>query len=244
MRNRSTPRRIFSQSGEGLITNIAHLHESIIKTFILQQRPPTRRELSTHLRCDDVQVRTGLHALADDHGVVLHPGSDEIWIAHPFSAAPTTCVVTLGDRKWWGNCIWCALGVVHLIGGTGTIETRLSAIDAPVTVRIENGVLLDEDFVVHFPIKMKQAWENVVYTCSVQLLFRDAAQTDEWCAVRNIPRGDVRPIRQIWEFAKIWYGRHADADWKKWTVKEAIEIFARHHLDGPTWSLSEEAARF
>ena len=37
-------------------------------------------------------------------GVVLQPNSDEIWVAHPFSSAPTTCVVRSDSRTWWGNC--------------------------------------------------------------------------------------------------------------------------------------------
>ncbi len=136
------------------------------------------------------------------------------------------------------------MGLVHLAGGSATIETRLGAIDDHAVIRIRNGKLLDTGYVVHFPIPMQQAWDNVVYTCSVQLLFRDEAQVNAWCAARGIPKGDVRPIEQVWNFAVEWYGRHADLDWTKWTVREAIEIFARHHLSGPVWSLADEAARF
>lgn len=152
---------------------------------------------ASRFRCDEIDARHGLRALADNHGVVLHPESDDIWVAHPFSAAPTTCVVRSGDRKWWGNCAWCSLGLVHLAGGSATIETRLGAIDDHATVRIENGKLLDTDFVVHFSIPMQRAWDNVIYTCSVMLLFRNEAQVDDWCAARGIPKGDVRPIEQV-----------------------------------------------
>ncbi|WP_296751124.1 alkylmercury lyase family protein [Thiobacillus sp.] len=223
--------------------NDASLHEAIISGFLKQQRPPTVREIAERFRCDAAQARQALRALADNHGVVLHPHSDEVWIAHPFSAAPTTCVVKSGTRRWWGNCVWCSLGLAHLAGGSATIETRLGAIDDHAVIRIENGRLLDTDYVVHFPVPMKQAWDNVVYTCSVQLLFRDEAQVDAWCASRGIPKGDVRPIEQIWNFARQWYARHADADWTKWTLREAIELFARHHLDGPVWTLADDTGR-
>lgn len=224
--------------------NDSSLHETIITFFLEHQRPPTVSEIASRFQRDEADVRNALRTLADNHGVVLHPNSEDIWIAHPFSAAPTTCVVKSGGRKWWGNCAWCSLGLAHLAGGTATIETRLGAIDDHATIRIENGKLLDTDFVVHFPIPMKKAWDNVIYTCSVQLLFRNEAQVDEWCTSRGIPKGDVRPLEQIWEFAVQWYGRHADADWTKWTVREAIEIFARHHLTGPIWTLADEGSRF
>ena len=112
------------------------------------------------------------------------------------------------------------------------------------TIRIEDGRLLDSDYVVHFPIPMRRAWANVVYTCSVQLLFRDEAEVDAWCATRGIPKGDVRPIERICNFARDWYGRHADANWTKWSTQEAAELFARHGLDGPIWALSDDGGRF
>lgn len=227
-----------------MILNHSTLHEAIVSTFLLQQRPPTLRELAARFGCDDAEVRRGLRALAEYHGVVLHPQSDEIWVAHPFSSAPTTFVVKSGARTWWGNCAWCSLGLAHLAGGSVTIETRLGAIEDRAAIRIENGRLLDADFVVHFPIPMRQAWDNVLYTCSIMLLFRDEAQVDAWCAARGIPKGDVRPITQIWEFAAEWYARHADVDWTKWSTQEAAEIFQRHNLRGPIWELTSDTGRF
>ncbi|MFL9898015.1 alkylmercury lyase family protein [Paraburkholderia fungorum] len=174
--------------------NDSSLHETIISFFLEHQRPPTIGEIASRFECNEADARKGLRALAQNHGVVLHSYSDDIWVAHPFSAAPTTCVVKSGNRKWWGNCAWCSLGLAHLAGGSATIETRLGAINDHAAIRIENGRLLDKDFVVHFPIPMKQAWDNVIYTCSIMLLFRNEAQVDDWCTSRGIPKGDVRPI--------------------------------------------------
>ncbi|KAL7758331.1 hypothetical protein ACKLNR_012858 [Fusarium oxysporum f. sp. zingiberi] len=220
------------------------LHEAIISSFLTTQRAPTVSEIATRFQCNEATARQGLQSLADYHGVVLHPNSDEVWVAHPFSAAPTTCIVSSGERKWWGNCAWCSLGVMQLAGRTATLTTRLGAIGDEVTIRIEDGKLLDKDFVIHFPIPMLKAWDNVIYTCSVQLLFRDATQVDEWCLTRGIPKGDVRPIEQIWDFATEWYGRHADKNWTKWSLHEAVEIFRRHNLTGSIWAIGSDEGRF
>lgn len=123
-------------------------------------------------------------------------------------------------------------------------ETRMGAIDDSAAIRIENGKLMDTDHVVHFPIPMRKVWDNVIYTWSIMLMFRNESQVDAWCASRSLPKGDVRPIEQIWAFAAEWYARHADADWNKWSVQEAAEIFTRHGLTGPIWTLSEESGRF
>jgi hypothetical protein len=222
----------------------ASLHAAIIHSFLQQQRAPTVREIAALFGHDEEETRAGLRALAEYHGVVLHPKSDEIWVAHPFSSAPTTCVVKSGSRQWWGNCAWCSLGLAHLAGGTATIETRLGALGELATIRIEDSKLLDRDYVIHFPVPMRNAWDNVIYTCSVMLIFRNESQVDEWCASRGIPKGDVRPIQQIWDFASEWYARHADANWKKWSAAEALEIFQRHGLSGHIWTLPADAERF
>jgi hypothetical protein len=224
--------------------NNSSLHEAIISSFLTNQRPPTISEIASRFQCNELTARKGLQALADYHGVVLHPHSDEVWVAHPFSAAPTTCVVSSGERKWWGNCAWCSLGVMHLAGPNATLKTRLGAIGDEVSITVENGELVDKDYVIHFPIPMRNAWDNVIYTCSVMLLFRNEAEVDEWCSIRGIPKGDVRPIEQIWDFATEWYGRHADANWTKWSLRDAVEIFRRHNLTGPIWSIRDTAEHF
>ena len=224
--------------------NHSQLHAAIITTFLDLERPPTVQELATRFGCDLATAREGLRALADYHGVVLHPHSDEIWVAHPFSAAPTSCVVTAGRKRWWGNCVWCSLGLAHLAGGSATIDTRLGALDEMVQLRVDQGTLRETDYVVHFPVPMRQAWDNVLYTCSVMLLFPAEVDVDAWCATRGIAKGDVRPLEQVWHFAREWYGRHASPTWTKWSLPEATALFRRHQLTGPIWSLEDGAERF
>lgn len=256
--------------------NNSSLHHAIINGFLTNQRSPTVAELAATFGATVEQTREALRALGEYHGVVLHPHSDEVWVAHPFSAAPTTCVVKAPAKEaadggangagtkaktWWGNCAWCSLGVAHLAGGTATIETRLGAIGDAITISIVDGELIQtdssssnssssssspitSDLVVHFPIPMKKCWDNVIHTCSVMCYFRNEAEVDAWCAERGVPKGDVVPIQQVWHFAKEWYGRHADADWTKWSLKEACDIFARHSLTSATWSLASDGGRF
>jgi hypothetical protein len=133
---------------------------------------------------------------------------------------------------------------MHLVGGTSAFTTRIGAIGDNVTIRVEDGKLLDKSYVIHFPIPMRQAWDNVIFTCSVQLLFRNEAEVDDWCSTRGIRKGDVRPIEQIWAFATEWYGRHADVDWAKWSLHEAVDIFRRHNLTGPIWKIEDNTGRF
>lgn len=222
----------------------ATLHCPIVKDFVERGCAPSVQALAERFRVSREEMSAAMQALAEYHGVVLHPNSDEVWVIHPFSTAPTGFVCEAGERQWWGNCAWCSLGVARLAGGTCTIRTSLGMTGRQVTVRVENGELLDKDYVVHFPIPMTKAWDNVIYTCSLMLLFENEEDVDAWCAAHCKPKGDVRPIEQIWRFAAEWYGRHLDESWRKWTSEEAAAIFARQGLNGPIWEIPVTKGRF
>lgn len=220
------------------------LHATIARHFLNHGTAPTIEQLCERLALDRATVATALQALADYHGVVLHPTSGEIWAMHPFSAAPTSFWVESQGRGWWGNCAWCSLGIVALLAADATITTTLGAESEQVVLRIRDRTLAPNDYRVHFPIPMARAWENVTYTCSTMLVFASDAAVDAWCARHAMPRGDVQSLSTVWAFAQAWYGRHLDSEWTKWTTEEARALFARFGLTGPTWELPATEERF
>ncbi|MFN9298585.1 MAG: alkylmercury lyase family protein [Acidobacteriota bacterium] len=141
------------------------------------------------------------------------------------------------DDVWWGNCAWCSLGAAALLGGDGIrIYTTLGGEGEAVAIHID-GHQVRENLFVHFPIPMASAWNNVMFTCSTMLVFKDASAVDAWSRRHALPRGDVRAIQTVYEFARVWYGRHLEEDWRKWTISEAREIFRSFGLEGPIWDL-------
>jgi hypothetical protein len=64
------------------------------------------------------------------------------------------------------------------------------------------------------------------------------------CARHALRKGDAQRIQRAYEFAGVWYGRHLDTDWRKWTVDEARQIFARFGFEGPVWELPQSGRRF
>ncbi len=220
------------------------LHATIARHFVDHGTAPTIAQLSAQLAYDAATVAGALRALADYHGVVLHPTSGEIWAMHPFSAAPTPFWVESDGRGWWGNCAWCSLGIVALLDADATITTTLGGEAEQVVLRIQGGAVSPADYRVHFPIPMARAWDNVTYTCSTMLVFASDAAVDAWCLRHAMPRGDVQPLATVWAFAQAWYGRHLDPAWTKWTTEEARALFARFDLNSPIWALPASEERF
>lgn len=224
--------------------NKISLHYVIMRNLMDHGYVPTNEVLSTYFGVKLEEVAQTLSALQDYHGVVLHPHRPDVWVIHPFSTAPTCFAVRQGERLWWGNCTWCSLGIAALLGGNGvSIDSTLGAEGNPVTVNIEGGHVR-EDLLVHFPVPMARAWDNVIYTDSTVLFFESDAQIDAWAKRHNIARGDAQPIQRVYDLGAIWYGRHLDEDWHKWTLAEAREIFTKLGLSGPIWDLPQSRERF
>lgn len=221
------------------------LHYELIRSLVDTGTLPSDDELQARLGCASAaELHRAFEALADLHGVVLHPSSHRVWAIHPFSLAPTPFLVECGARQWWGNCAWCALGIAVLVGGRCTITSTLGAEREQVQLIVEHGQVTPTDLVVHFPIPMTRAWDNVIYTCSTMLLFRTESQVAEWSARHHIPRGDIQPVTKVLELAKRWYGQHLLPDWTKKSTDEARATFAALGFDHPVWSLPSSDTRF
>ncbi len=205
---------------------------------------PDASTLAKLLNATPDRVITALHALQEDHGVVLHPNSAKIWVIHPFSLAPTNFWVQCHDRGWWGNCAWCSLGIAALVDRDVTITTSSGARGNRIDIHIKNGRLVEDGLLVHFPVAMKNAWDNVIYTCSTMLVFEMEKEIDAWSAQHHIEKGDVQPLSKIWPFARVWYGNHLNPEWKKWTAEEARNMFQEFGLTGPIWEIPVSDSRF
>lgn len=220
------------------------LHYTIIKGIIEHGFAPDINDLATTLHSTTEEVITALYKLQDYHGVVLHPNEPKIWVIHPFSLAPTNFYVESKSGEWWGNCAWCSLGIAALLNEDVKIRTTIGAETKTININIVGGVIQEKQYYVHFPIAMKHAWDNVIYTCSNMLIFETESEIDAWTQKHNIPKGDVQPIEVIWDFSKKWYGNHLNPDWKKWSIKEAKSMFAEFNLNHSIWKLEDSKERF
>ena len=222
----------------------SRLHYTIIKHIIDKGYAPDINSLSGMLDSNRKTIIKTLYDLQEEHGVVLHPNEPKIWALHPFSLAPTNFVIKSSNGEWWGNCAWCSLGIAALLNKNCSITTSIGAQGEQVIIHIENGELIEKDFIIHFPIPMKNAWDNVIYTCSNMLMFKNENQINSWTKRHNIAKGDIQPIKNIWELSKKWYGNHLSPNWKKWTVKEAKDIFLEFNLTHQIWDLESMDSRF
>jgi Alkylmercury lyase len=124
------------------------VRRAIFESFAATGEPP---------RIDDVAT---LEALARRHVIVIDqedPG--RIVMAHPFAAFGGGASVTAGERTWWGNCAWDALGIV------AALELRDATVEnAGTRVEVRGGSVVDQDLLFHVAVPAAHWWEDVEFT--------------------------------------------------------------------------------
>jgi hypothetical protein len=137
----------------------SHVYDYVMREGL----PPTIVETSSALSRSSDDVRTSLQRLADGHILVLQKGSGEVLMANPFSAVPTPFLVKTGDRSYYGNCIWDAMGIPAMLKQDATIEASCGCCSTAMNVRITNGSLEEAHGIAHFAIPAAHWWDDIVF---------------------------------------------------------------------------------
>lgn len=125
---------------------------------------PSAAEIAAALGEQPAAVEASLRRLAEGRVIVLAPGTTNIWMAAPFSAVPTPFRVRVGDRRYWGPCVWDALGVAALLREDATVEAQCPDCAEPMALEVRGGALARGDGVVHFALPPLRWWDNVGFT--------------------------------------------------------------------------------
>ena len=138
------------------------VREAVIGGLRDSGRPPARPSIATPLGVSEAAVTVALRALAAEHRLVLLPGTDDVWMAHPFSAVPTDFVVRIGGREWFANCVWDGLAILALLGD-GTLSTHSPASAEPILLQASAGRVVG-DAIVHFLVPARHFWDDIGFT--------------------------------------------------------------------------------
>jgi len=127
-------------------------------------RVPLAAQVASRLSIGEEDVRTEFRRLQDIHAFALVPASDEILMAHPFSAVPTAYVVRTAGLAFWANCAWDALAIPAMLGVDASVNARCADCGDPDLFTFSAGTLEAQAAVIHFAVPPRRFWENVVFT--------------------------------------------------------------------------------
>lgn len=140
------------------------VRDTVYATILEQGLPPSVEEAATTLGVSADRVQAAYARLNSRHALFLTPGTDEIRMAHPFSGVPTAFRVEVGDRAYWANCAWDALGIPAALHTDGRIEARLGDEGEPIRFAVERSRVRGWDGVVHFARPFRRWYDDLIET--------------------------------------------------------------------------------
>lgn len=147
------------------------LRTVVYRTLAATGRAPTRAALVERVgNASDADAL--LRSMHDKHMIVLddrRATQGEIRMALPFSAEPTSFVVSSAVGRWWANCAWDSFAVVAALDIDAHIDATWMDSGEPVDITITNGTitdggLSDDEGFVHFAVPACRWWDDIVET--------------------------------------------------------------------------------
>ena len=126
---------------------------------------PSASDTAAALGAGVDEVESAYRRLHDQRALVLHPGTSEIWMAHPFSAVPTDVRVEAADgRRWWANCAWDGLGIPAATGADARVATRCADCGATIELDVRGGAVAPAEAVTLFVVPAARWWADIGFT--------------------------------------------------------------------------------
>ena len=134
-------------------------------SIVANGRPPSTAETASALARREEDIADSYRRLHDAHAFVLHPGTLDIWMAHPWCFVPTPHRVDAAGRIWTATCAWDALGIPGALHGDGRIDSECACCGEPVALAVRDGLVADgADLLVHLLVPLRKWWDDIGFT--------------------------------------------------------------------------------
>ena len=138
-----------------------HVFREAAATGQVPQPPQIARSLGR----PEPDVHAALRKLAAGRVLILAPNDGNIWAANPFCAVPSGFRVDTSGKRYWGICIWDALGIVAALGtGDALITAPCGDCGTRMTLELREGRLVQDEGIIHFAVPAHHWWDNIGFT--------------------------------------------------------------------------------
>ena len=125
---------------------------------------PQAAEIAERLARPIAAIQAALRKLAEGKVLILASHDGDIWAANPFCAVPSGVRVESGGKRYWGICIWDALGIAASLGQDASIQAPCGDCGDSLRLEVQGGKLTRSEGIVHFAIPAHHWWDNIGFT--------------------------------------------------------------------------------
>lgn len=217
------------------------VRQLIFRHFLNDSCPPGTREIARSAGLSHDETTESLRRIAQPGVVSLAPGSDSIWMAHPFAGVSTGHTVTCGSVRYQAPCAMDALTVALFLDADTDVLSHCGDCGVPTRFEIRSGRLHGEGF-IHSLLPPSHWFDNISFTCQTTLFFTAEDHVRRWCEQRGVKPGGTATAEQFFVAAKRLLGRRTDRDWSQPTHTDRMNAFAAAGLSDEWWQTTRIAS--
>ena len=140
------------------------VRHAVYEHFVATGEAPTAAGLASRLGLKPPEIVASFQRLFERRLLVLGSDREQILMAPPFSGVPTQHRVVVGDREYFANCAWDALGVVAALGRDGLVRSRCEQSREPLDIPVHAAGPDPVPCVIHFAVPASLWWRDIGFT--------------------------------------------------------------------------------
>ncbi|GAC1647340.1 MAG: hypothetical protein NVS4B3_01240 [Gemmatimonadaceae bacterium] len=144
----------------------ARVKQAIYQHIVDTTRVPRVAEVGVRISATKVEVAAAYRRLNGSHVLVLKPDEVTILMASPFSGIPTQHVVRVGEKEYFANCAWDALGIPAALHASAEVFSRCEQTREPLHLTVDGSGPTPESSacLAHFAVPTAQWRKDIRFT--------------------------------------------------------------------------------
>jgi hypothetical protein len=176
--------------------------------------------------------------------IALLTGTQRILMAFPFSSIVTPFRVNVAgkDKEYFANCAWDAVAIHVALEKEQWISSYCHHCSKDIKIHLKDQKLvsqqLDNQPLVYLALRASKWWENIVLTCSNNMVFFSSKNhLAEWIKSGNVTGGEALTIEQTLRLSLPIYKTKMSLDYARPSREQTIAHFQSLGLSGNFWKI-------
>jgi len=212
----------------------------VFDQFLEHARPPVLEEIMQKFALDRATAFKVLKELHDSRSLVLLAGSQRILMAHPFSSIASPFEVTISNKKYFANCAWDAIAFHVMLDKDVTVDSFCHHCAAKIKIELSKNKIASskpKEALLFIGVPAAKWWENVVNTCSNNMVFFSSKRHLEEQEKNTEQIGETLSLDQAIKLSIPLYSHKMKLDYARPSKEELTSYMNSMGLTGDFWKL-------
>ena len=214
----------------------------IFEHFEEHATAPVLEQIMRKFRLDRTSAFNLLVELQSARHIALLTGTQRILMAFPFSSIVTPFRVKVAgkDKEYFANCAWDAVAIHVTLGKEQRISSYCHHCSEEIKIHLKDqrqvSLQSDNQPLVYLALPASKWWENIVLTCSNNMVFFSSKNhLAEWTNSNSPTGGEALTIEQTLRLSIPIYKNKMTLDYARPSREQTIAYFQSLGLTSDFW---------